>query len=105
MQEEPILINRYDLMEISPEHGQSIFVIMSKYVLHSKTKVMYIEGKNSKGVFQSRQQVRFFDIDKIIKYYSDKIKTDNDLFNNKWKRNLSIVEKLRDSKIEEFSDV
>lgn len=102
--EDIILINKYDIREVSPSHVDKIMMVLTSKMKHIKTKVIYINGTNAKGDCSYRQQVKFYDVDTIISHFQSNIDSNDDRFMIAWKRNLSVMKTVKENKILELSN-
>ena len=98
MKTEKIFITRYDLEEITSDlEARNLLALVSNVLSPDSVKVMYKKDSWGREV---RKQVRFYDLDKTIKLFEDKIKGGDVRFLKTWKKYLKILVEFREKKVE-----
>jgi len=102
---EIILLDRYDLKKYMPDkEAHSLATTIIKDINAIKTKAMYVNMERGSQKFETRVQVKQFNIDTVILHFQNKIESQDKRFMKSWKRNLRIVKKIKDDKIAILED-
>lgn len=96
MKKEKTLIHRYDLEAVSSKQDASnLFNLINKYINKERSEVMWIKT----DISEVRQQVKLYDIDKVIKHFEDKVKSGDVRFLKSWSKYLKTLRKIKKAKM------